>query len=129
MNKSLLKLFKNSKEKQIFFKFFQIFKGWISKIILQEKISNFQEKISNKKIFIKNFQNFNRKISKIKIFQIFRTYLQMKNLHNKWRTMISFHIPQWFQHQVSYPYSTFIKACKMFQTRGIGQVCPIIFNE
>ena len=91
-----------------FFKFLQKF-----------KISKFKKKK------IQNFQ-FLRKI------QVFEIQKKKKSSLNSSSGIESYdllpHSPV-MQHQVNCPPSVFIEAWSMSQTRGIRQVCQIIFNE
>ena len=87
------------------------------------KIPNFSKKKKRKKI--QNFQ-FLRKI------QVFKIQKKKKSSLNSSSGSESYdplpHSPM-MQHQINCPPSVFIEVWSMFQTRGIRQVCQIIFNE
>ena len=107
--------FQKKKKKNSSIKFFQI----------PSKIQDFQ--IFQKKK-IQNFQF----LRKIQVFEIQKKKKKFKSSLNSSSGTESYdplsHSPV-MQHQVNYPPSAFIEARSMSQTRGIRQVCQVIFNE
>ena len=96
-----------------------------SKFSILWKNSRFP-KFSKKKIL--NFQF----LRKIQVFQIKKKKKKKKSLLNSTSGTKSYDpLPRSpvMQHQVNYPPSAFIEAWSMSQTRGIHQVCRILFNE
>ena len=91
-----------------FFKFLQKFK--ISKFFKKKKIQNFQ--------FLR----------KIQVFEIQKKKSSLNSSSGAESYDPLPHSPV-MQHQVNCPPSVFIEAWSMSQTRGIRQVCQIIFNE
>ena len=95
------------------------------KSICRVKISKFFKK--KKKIINQNYQ-FHEKIQDVQIFQ----KKKKKSSLNSSSWTESYDPLPYFtvvQHQVNCPPSAFFEAWSMSQTRGIRQVCQILFNE
>ena len=94
-----------------------------------EKIQDFQIfQKKKKKIINQNFQ-FQEKIQDFRIFQkkkIIKSLLNSSSWTESYDPLPYFPV---VQHQVNCPPSAFFEAWNMSQTRGICQVCRILFNE
>ena len=108
-----------------------------SQATFKKKKKNFINQIFSNSFKTSRFPNFSKKKKKIKIFNSFEKF-KFSKFKKKKSSLNSFsgtesydplpHSPV-MQHQVNCLPLVFIEAGSMSQTRGIRQVCQIIFNE
>ena len=138
------KISKFSKKKKRKKKFFK--KGLGTRgigLVLLRPLSKKKQKISPIKFFqipskIQDFQIFQKQkiqnfqfLQKIQVFEIQKKKKFKSSLNSSSGTESYDPLPHSLvmQHQVNCPPSVFIEAWSMSQTRGIRQVCQVIFNE